>query len=143
MQLTPDWSILYQIAIFVIVWLGLRYLVFEPTGEVLTDRRRRTIDAEHAADAMAQGALAERARYEEAIHQRRLHLAQEAEAARHAAIEESNRAIGAARAAIAQELATHRAAIAAQVDTARRSLGAEAARIADEMLLRVTEGVRP
>jgi F-type H+-transporting ATPase subunit b len=138
MQLTPDFSIIYQIAIFLIVWIGLRTLVFEPTQQVLEDRRRRTVDAEHSAEAMIENAQSDRARYDAAVHQRRLELAREAESARHAAIEESNRTIGAARAAIGQELAAHRAEVAAQAETARRALQAEADTIADEMLRRVT-----
>lgn len=142
MQLSPDFSIFYQVAIFLIVWLGLRHLVFEPMQQALEDRRRRTVEAEHSAEAMIEASHADRARYDEAVRQRRLELAREAEAARHAAIEESNRATGAARAVIAQELAGHRAAIAAQVETARRALQAEADTIADEMLQRVTGGGR-
>jgi F-type H+-transporting ATPase subunit b len=137
MQLTPDFSIFYQVAIFLIVWIGLRTLVFEPTQQVLDDRRRRTIEAEHSAEAMIASTEADRARYDGAVHQRRLELQREAEAARHGAIEESNRAIAASRAAVAQELATHRAEVGAQVDAARRALQAEADTIADEMLRRV------
>jgi F-type H+-transporting ATPase subunit b len=137
MQLTPDFSIFYQVAIFLIVWIGLRTLVFEPTQQVLEDRRRRTIEAEHSAEAMIAGTEADRARYDAAVHERRLELQREAEAARHGAIEESNRTIAAARAAIAQELAAHRAQVGAQVDAARRALQAEADTIADEMLRRV------
>ena len=137
MQLTPDFSIIYQVAIFLIVWLGLRALVFEPTQQVLEDRRRRTVEAEHSAEAMIQSSLGDRARYDAAVHQRRLELAREAEAARHGAIEESNRTIGATRAAISQELATNRAQVAAQVEAARRVLQAEADTIAEDMLRRV------
>jgi len=137
MQLTPDFSIVYQVAIFLIVWIGLRALVFEPTQQVLEDRRRRTIEAEHSAEAMVASSEGDRARYDAAVHQRRLELQREAEAARRTAIEESNRTIAGARAAIAQELATHRAQVGAQVDAARRALHAEADTIADEMLRRV------
>ena len=138
MQLTPDFSIVYQVAIFLIVWLGLRALVFEPTQQVLEDRRRRTVEAEHSAEAMVESSHADRDRYDGAVHQRRLELAREAEGARHAAIEESNRTIAAVRAAIAQELGTHRAQVAQQVDAARRVLQTEADTIAQDMLRRVS-----
>jgi F-type H+-transporting ATPase subunit b len=142
MQLTPDFSIFLQVAIFIVVWLGLRAWVFGPMQTVLADRNRRTVQAGHDAEAMIAAAHADRARYEEAVHQRRLEMSQEAEHARRAAIEESNREIAAARAAIAQELATQRASVAAQVDAARRALGSEADAIAAEMLRRVTSGAR-
>ncbi len=140
MQLTPDLSILIQVAIFIAVWLGLRTLVFEPMHRVLAERNRRTVQAEHSAEALIAAAHADRARYEEAVHERRRQMSQEAEAARRTAIEESNREIAAARAAIARELAAHRAAVASQVDAARRVLGAEAEAIAVEKLRRVSGG---
>lgn len=142
MQLYPNASILVQIAIFVVVWIGLRRLAFEPMQQALDERDRRTVRAERSAVAMVTAAEADRARYEQAVHERRLQMAQEAERARHAAIEESNRQIGAARAAIARDLATQRAAVAAQVDVARRTLAAEADAIAAQMLQGVTRGAR-
>ncbi len=142
MQLTPDFSIIYQIAIFLAVWLGLRHLVFQPVQQVLADRRRRTVEAEHSAEAMIEAAMADRLHYEQTVHQRRVQLAQEAERARHAAIEESNHAIAAARAAIAQELGAHRTYVAAQIETARRALAGDAETFAREMLRRVIGGGR-
>jgi F-type H+-transporting ATPase subunit b len=142
MQLTPDFSIFIQIAIFVVVWLGLKQLVFGPMQQVLAERDRRTVQAQHDAEALVASAHMDRARYDDAVHERRLAMAQEAEAARRAAIEESNRTITAARAAIARELAAQRAAVAAQVENARRTLGGEANGIAAEMLQRVAGGTR-
>lgn len=142
MNLTPDSTIFLQVAIFFAVFFGLRFLVFDPMQRVLADRDRRTVQAKHAAEDLIAGAHADRARYDEAVHQRRLQMAQEAEAARRAAIEESNRQIAAARSAIGHELNQQRAAVAAQVETARRALSAEAEGIAAEMLQRVTTGPR-
>jgi len=142
MQLTPDFTLFFQVAIFIAVWLGLRRLVFVPTQQVLSERDLRTVQAEHAAEALIAAAHADRARYDDAVHQRRVEIAQEAERARHAAIEESSRELADARAAIAQELASQRAAVAAQIETARRALGADAEAIAAEMLRRVSERVR-
>ena len=82
------------------------------------------------------------ATYEEAVRQRRIEMAREAEGARHNAIEESNRQIAEARAAIGRDLAAHRAGVAAQVEAARRVLRAEADSIAEEMLQRVTGRIR-
>lgn len=140
MRLTPDFSIFVQVAIFIAVWLGLRWLIFEPVLLLLKERDRRTVQAQRSAEALIGAAQADRARYDAAMHQRRLQMAQEAEVARRAAIEESNSEIAAARAVIARELATQRAAIASQVESARRVLGAEAEAVAAEMLRRVSEG---
>src|SRR5215468_8304204 len=118
MQLTPDFTIILQVAIFIVVWLGLRSLVFEPTQQVLAERRRRTVEAHENAEGMMGAAQADRPRQ--------------------AAAAESDAHIEAARAQIAAELASHRATVAAQVEQARRTLSAEAQTIATEMLQRVT-----
>jgi F-type H+-transporting ATPase subunit b len=141
-NLTPDWSILYQVAIFLVVYFGLRKLIFEPMQHVIAERNRRTVQAEHTAEHLIEAAHADRAKYDESVRERRATMAREAEAARHAAIEESNRQIGEARNAISRELASHRAAIAAQVEQARRALSEQADSIATEMLDRVTQGKR-
>ena len=142
MNLIPDISLLYQVAIFVVVLFALRRLMFQPMQRVLDERDRRTVHAQHEAEGLIKAAHADRARYDEAVRARRVDMAREAEAARHAAIEESNRQIAEARAAIGRELASHRAAIAAQVEQARRALAAQAESIAAEMLERVTRGGR-
>lgn len=140
MQLTPDYTIFFQVAIFIAVWLGFRALAFAPTEAVLEERNRRTVLAHQSAEAMIAAAQADRARYEDAVHRRRVQMAQESEAARHVAVEESDAQIAATRAAIALELTAQREAIAAQVETARRALAGEAEHIAVEMLQRVTGG---
>ena len=142
MQLAPDFTIILQIAIFIVVWLGLKKLAFEPTQRVLAERDRRTVQAAEQAVLLEAAAHADRARYDDALRDQRHRMVQEAETARHAAIEESNQQIAAARAAIAQELASQRAAVAAQVDTARRTLAAEAGSVAEAMLQRVAGGAR-
>lgn len=142
MKLYPDFSLFVQVAIFLIVWIGLRRWAFGPMQSALDERHRRTVEAEHATEQMIAAAHADRARYEEAVRERRLEMAQEAERARHAAIEESNRQIADARAVIARDLAAHRAAIAHQVDAARRALASDAESLGAEMLQRAVRGDR-
>ena len=142
MQLIPDYTIFIQVAIFIAVWLGLRALVFQPMQEVLAERDRRTVQAHAVATAMIEAAHADRARYEDAVRQRRAEMAQEAGAARQTAVGESDRQIASARATIAQEQAAQRAAVSAQVERARRALAADADGIAEEMLARVSAGAR-
>lgn len=142
MQLTPDISILFQIAIFLCVWVGLKNLVFDPVQRVLAERDRRTVQAQQNAVELAGAAEADRTRYDEAVHQQRVRMQQEAERARHAAIDESNQQIAAVRAEITREIAHRRAEVAAQVEAARRTLAGEAQSIAAEMLARVLPGAR-
>jgi F-type H+-transporting ATPase subunit b len=142
MQLTPDYSIFIQVALFIAVWLGLKTLVFAPMQRVLAERDRRTVQAEHSAREQALAAEADRVRYDEGLRAQRQRMMQEAESARHAAIAESNDQIATARAAISRELAHQRAEVAAQVDAARRALADEAERVAAEMLARVSGAMR-
>jgi F0F1-type ATP synthase membrane subunit b/b' len=138
MQLGPDYSIFVQVAIFIIVWLGLKSLAFTPFQRVLAERDRRTLQAEHTARELAAGAEADRVRYNDALREQRHRMMQEAEAARRNAIEESNQQIAAARADIARQLAHQRAEVATQVEAARGALASEAEQVAAEMLARVT-----
>jgi len=137
MELFPNLTIFIQVALFIAFWMVFKYVVFDPTSHVLTERHRRTIEARHAAEQTAAAAQAEEARYDQAIHDQRLRMSHEAETARLAAIEDSNREIATARSNIAYDLNHRREAVAKQVDEARRTLGNEAERVAAEMLSRV------
>ena len=137
MQLAPDYTIFAQVALFVIFWMVFKSFVFGPTTQVLEERHRRTVQAGHDAELLAAAADADRARYDQRLLEQRHSMAQEAEAARHAAISASNEEIAAARAKIALDLAHRREMVARQVDDARRALANEAEQVATEMLARV------
>ena len=143
LQLFPDLSIFLQIILFIIIWVGLNRLAFDPTNEVLRARQGRTVETEDFAEQLVAAAQTDRDKYERAIHECRLKMAQESAAARKGAQEESSRAFAAARAKATQELTTHRVALAAQVEEARQSLHTEAQQIATDMLERVANGSRP
>lgn len=136
-MLTPDLTIVIQVAFFILFWIVFARVVVAPMRAVLAERARRTVEARREAEATAAGAQAERARYDDALREQRLRMAHEAESARHAAIEESNREIAAARTNIALELGHRREQVAKQVGDARRQLGAEAEQLAAAMLDRV------
>lgn len=140
MSLFPDSTIFIQVSLFIAFWMVFKYVVFGPMTQVLADRRARTIEAEHAAEAQAHAAEADRARYDDRVHEQRVRMAREAETARHAAIAESNDEIAAARARITLELGHQREAVTRQVGEARRALAGEADRLADAMLSRVSGG---
>lgn len=142
MQLFPDQTIFVQLALFIIFWQVFQYLVVGPMNQVLAERERRTVQAEVTATELAEAVGADRARYEERLHEQRLRMAREAELARHAAIEAANGEIAAARMAITRELAHLREQVGKQVAEARRTLAAEAETIAAEMLARVAGGPR-
>ncbi|MBX3024776.1 hypothetical protein KF840_07685 [bacterium] len=142
MQLAPDYTIFAQVALFIVFWMVFRAFVFGPTTQVLDQRHQRTVQAAHDAEELAAAAEADRARYDQKLLEQRHAMAQEAEAARHAAIAASNDEIAAARAKIALDLAHRREQVARQVDEARRALASEAEQVAAEMLDRVAGSAR-
>jgi F0F1-type ATP synthase membrane subunit b/b' len=138
MQLAPDYTIVIQVALFVAFWIVFKALVVGPTAQVLEERHHRTIRAAEDAEQLAAAAEADRARYDQKLLEQRHQMAQEAEAARHAAIAASNEEVAAARAKIALDLAHRRDQVARQVEEARRALASEAEQVATEMLARVS-----
>ena len=68
-MISLDLSILYQIILFVALWLILNKILFQPYLQLLEERERRTIGAEHdSADLEHEGARL-RAQYEGKIAQ--------------------------------------------------------------------------
>lgn len=140
MNLYPDATIFIQLALFIVFWVVFKSVVVDPVLRVIAERNQRTVQARLDAERTTADAEAERARYDQAVLEQRQRMAHEAEQARHAAIEESNREIEAARANIAYELGHRREAVAKQVAEARLRLSSEAESVAGEMLARVAGG---
>ncbi len=138
MDLTLDYSFAIQLATFIILWIGLKRLLFDPVLQVLDERAKRTVAAQAEAERMIASADAAREAYERSIHELRVEMAHEAATARAAAQDEYQRTLAEARAAATEELVAMRAAVAAQVETARRQLAEHADTVAAEMLERVT-----
>jgi len=141
MDLTPNYSFFIQIITFVILWQGLKRLVFDPYLQLLDQRDRRTVTAQAEAEKLVAEAEKVRLDYEQSLQKMRVQMAQEAAAARNVAQEDGQRALAAARTSANEEMLRMRAQVAAQVEAARQSLSAQAASIAEEMLQRVTGGV--
>ena len=143
MDLTLNYSFAIQIATFIVLFIGLKRLLFDPVLQVLEARERRTTTAQAEAAQMIASAEATRQAYKQAVHDLRVEIAQEAAVARAAAQAQYQRALGEARAAATEEMVAMRAAVAAQVEAARRSLAAQADAVATEMLDRVIGRARP
>ena len=141
MDLTPNSSFFIQIITFVILWQGLKRLVFDPFLAVLDARSARTVAAEADAERLRADVERSRADYEASLQKMRVTMAQESSAARNAAQEEGQRALATARAQANDEMSRLRSQVAAQISSARSTLGAQARSIAEEMLGRVMEKV--
>jgi F-type H+-transporting ATPase subunit b len=131
LTLPPDETFLLQIALFVVLWFGLRRLLFDPMQRVLEERDVRTTGAR--AEAQRLTAAAERR-----IREVRRGLAVESEKARSAAMAEQQRVLGEARERASAELGQLRATLEREAAAARPSLNTEAQQLAVRMLERVT-----
>ena len=132
-MISLDISILYQVVLFVISWLFLKKILFQPYLKLLEERERKTTGAQHDSTDLEREGARLRAQYEEKIAQ--------AQAAAQAAKEEilqsgrleREKILGEARAEAAQILERVRQEIAAAVGEERRRAAAEASALAAEM----------
>jgi F-type H+-transporting ATPase subunit b len=138
MSLTPDFSLVVQIATFLILWAVLKRLVFDPMQHVLEVREQRTAGTKAEATATTERAQLLRDQCEQAVLETRTKIAQEAEAARRAAQEEQARILEGAREEASKEMERLRASLTEQVARARAALSSEARSIAFEMVDQVT-----
>jgi F-type H+-transporting ATPase subunit b len=120
----PDWTFVFQIVLFLVLWTFLRRLLFEPNLAVLRSREQRSAGA-------LQEASEVRAQAEEISERYKTHLAEARAAALlqvdvvyRQAEEQARDLIEAARAEAARTLATMRATIDKEVSEARRDLEA-------------------
>ena len=138
MELVPDYTLIVQIILFVVLWMGLKKLLFEPVLAVLEEREQRTVGRiALAGEEKARAGEAE-SEYKSAIREARVKVARESEAAEKQAWEEHGQALAAAREKAAEEIGRSRTELATAVEEAKGKLGTEAERIAEEMLVRVT-----
>jgi F-type H+-transporting ATPase subunit b len=138
MELVPDYTLVVQIVLFVVLWMGLKRLLFEPVLGVLEEREARTRGRERQAREGKARAVEAQGHYEEAIREARVKVAREGEAAEKAAWEEHARAVAAAREKAVEEIARSRRELVVAVEEAGGKLGVEAEKIAEEMVERVT-----
>ncbi len=140
MNLTPDHTLIYQVILFIFVWIGLSRMAFAPTSEVLDKRRGRTVAAEEEAVSMVASADSDRETYDRKVHERRAQLSAETASARASAQEESAQVLNSARESANQALNAQRAAVAGQIESARKTLANDVDAIANQMLTRVSGG---
>src|SRR5437879_2683328 len=122
LQIPPDYTFLVQIAIFVVLWLVLKRLWFDPALRILHARRARSEGA--IAEARAVQAEAERMRAEHAaaMDQARSEAEREVhEIVRQAEVEQK-RLIDDAREEAQRTMADARRQITAEVSAARQGL---------------------
>ena len=136
-MISLDISILYQIILFVVLWLILNKIFFQPYLHLLEDRERRTTGAEHdSADLEHEGARL-RAQYEEKITQAQ----SAAYAAKDAIVNEGRqqreKILSEAREQAAGKLDQVRREVAEALQHEQAQASAEAAAVAADMVSKV------
>lgn len=136
-MISLDISILYQIILFVALWLILNKILFQPYLRLLEERERRTIGAEHdSADLEHEGARL-RAQYEEKIAQAQTAAYAAKDAILQEARQQREKILGEARAAAASKLEQARREISLALEKEKALAAAEAAAVAGEMVSKV------
>lgn len=133
----PDFSFVIQIVSFFILWFGLKRLLFDPMLHVLEERESRTSGTRHAAAEMTAAAQVSQAEYERRMHDVRLALAAEADAARNANQAEEQKLLSETRSQASAQLAQLRDSLRRQADQARPALTAEARELASRIMEQV------
>jgi F-type H+-transporting ATPase subunit b len=137
MTISADYTFFIQIALFVVMWYGLKRLLFDPMVRLLEERERRTIGAREEAQRLSAAAELSGAEYEHRLQELRHTLSAEADADRAATLAEEQRVLSAARDEAGTRLAQLREALERDAAAARPALATEARQLAGLMLERV------
>jgi F-type H+-transporting ATPase subunit b len=137
LTLPPDYSFVIQIISFLVLWFGLKRLLFDPVLRVLEERESRTSGARRLAAQIAAGAETSAAEYERRMREVRLALAREADATRNAIRNEERRVLSEARDQANAQLAQLRESLATQAQHARPAVATEAR----DLAVRIFAGV--
>jgi F0F1-type ATP synthase membrane subunit b/b' len=126
-----------QIITFVLLWQGLRRLLFEPAQLVLDERHSRTVGLREEVGSLEAAAAAAGDDYTAQLRGARETVARDTEAGRADQRAAEAKILTAARERGAERLALQRAELNAQADVARTALAAEAAALGDQVFERV------
>lgn len=130
-------SILYQIILFVVLWLILSKLLFQPYLRLLDERERRTTGAQHDSAHLEHEGERLRAQYQEKIAQAQAAGYAAKEAILQQARQERETILAAARQEAAESLERVRAEVASAMERERQLAAAEAVVVAGEMVSKV------
>ncbi len=133
----PDISFVFQLVSFLILWVGLKRLLFDPMLQVLAAREARTVGTSREAAAMKTAAEERAAEYERRLGEIRHQLAAEVDAGRNTTQSEERQVIAAARDQVTAQLLELRQRLAQEAESARAVLAAEARELSTRMLNQV------
>jgi F-type H+-transporting ATPase subunit b len=137
LKIPPDQTFLVEIAIFVVLWLVLKRLWFDPALKVIRERATRSEGAVQEARVIQAEAERLRAEHAAALEQTKTEAQQEMQELLRGAEAEQKRLLDGAREDARRTLTEARARIAEEVAAARRSLRDQAEQIAREVARKV------
>jgi F-type H+-transporting ATPase subunit b len=136
-MISVDFSIVYQIVIFFVLWAILSKVLFRPYIGLLEKRERATSGASHDSEALEREGARLKAQYEERLAQAQAAAAAVKEGILQEARQQRERIIGEAREQAAAFLEKTRQEIQAQVDQERRRAIAEIGELARDMAAKI------
>src|SRR5262245_41191064 len=132
-----DISILYQIILFVLLWLILNKVFFQPYLHLLEERERKTSGAEHDSAELEHEGARLRTQYQEKIAQAQTAGYAAKETILQEARQQREKILADARHEATQTLERVRSEIAAAVEQEKRIAAAEVTTVAGEMASKV------
>ena len=136
-MISLDISILYQVVLFVVLWLILNKALFQPFLAGLDERERRTSGAQHDSSELEHEGAKLRAKYEEKLARAQSAGASERERILQAARDQREKILAAARLAAEETLAQARSEVAAALTAERRIVAIEAANVGADIASKI------
>ena len=136
-MISLDISVLYQIIIFVLLWLALSKILFRPYLNLLDERERRTTGAQHDSGELEREGARLKAEYEEKIAQARVAGTATKDAIVQEGREERERVLQQARDEAARTLEGARREVQSQLERERQLLTSEVAEVARDMVSKI------
>ena len=132
-MISLDISILYQIVIFLVLWLILSKVLFRPYLNLLEERERKTSGARHDTGELEQAGARLKAEYEGKISQARSAGTAAKDAIIQEGRQERERLLQQAREEAARALESVRREVQSQLERERELAAAEVAGVAQDM----------
>jgi F-type H+-transporting ATPase subunit b len=136
-MISLDYSVVYQIVLFLIVWLILSKVLFRPYLGLLEERERRTLGTQHDSTDLEHEGARLRAQYEEKIAQAQAAGYAAKEAILQEARQQRERVLNQAREEAMGMLEGVRREVESQIQKERQFAAAEVRTIAQEMASKI------
>ena len=132
-----DISVLYQVVLFVVLWLILSKILFKPYLDLLAERERKTSGAQHDSAGLEHEGARLKSQYEEKVAQAQAAGYAAKEAILQEGRQQREKILGQAREQAASRLSQVRQEVAAALEQEKRLAASEVSVVAAEMASKV------